>query len=105
MNRIDQLKALLAADPEDSFVRFAIAMEYKNQGDINEAIRIFIDLKSRDPEYVGLYFHLGKCYEEDESLDMALNIYQEGIDIANKLNDTHARSELMNEKMNLELEM
>ena len=105
MARIDQLKSMLKADPEDSFVQFAVAMEYKKMGDLDQAIDTFDALKSRDPDYVGLYFHLGKCHEECESFEKALEVYQEGINIANKLNDLHARSELMNEKMNLEIEL
>lgn len=105
MSRLDQLNEMLDEDPEDSFLLFALAMEYKNFDDLDKAIEIFRRLKSSDPEYVGLYYHLAKCYEELHKRDEALKTYHEGIEIATKVNDTHAKSELMNEKVNLELEL
>ena len=105
MERIDQIKQMLKDDPRDSFLQFALAMEYKNKGQQPDAIKIFKELRKNDKEYVGLYFHLGKCFEEMDDFQSALEIYAEGIAIADSLQDLHAKSELMNEKMNLELEM
>ena len=105
MSRLLQLKEMLANDPKDSFLLFAIAMEYKNSDQIEEAIEQFRILQSNDPKYVGLYYHLAKCYEERDLTDKALETYDKGIIMATELNDLHAKSELMNEKMNLELEL
>lgn len=58
-----------------------------------------------DPDYVGTYYHLGKLYEEIEEGEKALEIYQKGIEIAKKIKDQHALSELMGAKMNLEMEL
>ena len=105
MSRHQQLKEMLENDPKDSFILFAIAMEYKNSGHTNDAIEQFQVLKSNDAKYVGLYYHLAKCYEEKMLTQQAMETYTEGILIATELNDLHAKSELMNEKMNLELEL
>lgn len=103
MSRIAQLEKMLAEDPNDSFVQFAMAMEYKSNEDFENAIEQFEKLKLSDADYVGLYYHLAKSYEEQGDEKKALTIYSTGITIATKLNDLHAKSELMNEKMNLEL--
>ena len=105
MDRMDRLQAMLKDYPNDSFVLFAIAMEYKNQESYEMAIEQFNSLKNRDPEYVGLYYHLAECLYEIENFKDALFIYDQGISIANKLMDQHAKAELMNAKTNLEMEM
>lgn len=105
MNRLERLEKMLADDPKDSFVRFAIAMEHKNAEDYDNALIHFKALRANDPEYVGLYYHLAKTLEENEENEKAIAIYDEGIKMAQSLNDQHAKSELMNAKMNLEIEM
>ena len=105
MARIDMLRAMLDEDPNDSFVQFAIAMEYKSIGNLDKASKEFEKLKDINSQYVGLYFHLAKVYEEMELLEKAMDTYDAGINIANELNDSHAKAELMNERMNLELEL
>jgi len=103
MERITRLMSMLEDDPNDSFVHFAIAMEYKSNDHIEKAIEKFEELRVKDSDYVGLYYHLGKCYEELDDDVKAMGIYNTGIKIAENLNDHHAKSELLNEKTNLEL--
>lgn len=105
MSRIDQLKAFLAEDPGDSFIRYALAKEYETIGQMYQARDAYLALKADDPEYVGLYYHLGKLYEELDDLASALATYTEGIDVAKKATDFHALSELNTARVNLEMEM
>ncbi|KXK40039.1 MAG: tetratricopeptide repeat protein [Saprospiraceae bacterium] len=104
-DRLNTLLSMYNEDPEDSFVRFALAKEYEKLGDINKALQHYVELKSVDPDYVGLYYHLAKVYEEMEEYEKALQIYEEGIKVAARQKDFHAVSELNNAKVNLELEM
>tara|TARA_Y100000385_G_C13094018_1_gene640224 strand:- start:2008 stop:2325 length:318 start_codon:yes stop_codon:yes gene_type:complete len=103
MNRLEQLKVMSAEDPNDSFIRFAIAMEYKTDENFEEAISFFEKLKELDAKYIGLYYHLAECYVEMEDEKKALTIYKEGIKLAEDQNDQHAKAELMNAKVNLEM--
>lgn len=103
MNRLDQLKMMLQDDPSDSFLLFALAMEYNKCEDYEMAIDVFEKLRKVDEDYVGLYYHLGACYSEIDDDEKALEIYQKGIQIAEKLKDQHAKAELMNVKVNLEM--
>lgn len=103
MNRLEQLKTMSQDDPDNSFIRFAIAMEYKSNDRLEEAIEEFENLRKKDEDYVGLYYHLGECYADNDNEDSAINIYKKGIAIAEKQNDQHAKSELMNAKVNLEM--
>ena len=102
-NRIDTLMTFLAEDPDDSFVRFALAKEYEKMGTLKKALDTYLSLKEKDADYVGLYYHLGGLYEVLNEKDSALTIYQGGIDVAKKKADFHALSELHTAKMNLEV--
>lgn len=103
--RLDSLMELLQDNPNDGFVLFALAKEYEGMEEISHALEYYEKLRAIDPEYVGLYYHLGGLYAEIEEHEKALNIYKKGIEVATTLHDLHALSELKGAKMNLELEM
>lgn len=101
--RLTQLMSFLKESPDDAFILFAIAKEYEKLGDNSTALEYYLKLKAIDPDYIGTYYHLGKLYEVETSEAKALDIYQKGIEIAKKIKDQHALSELMGAKVNLEM--
>ncbi len=103
--RLNQLIGLLKDDPKDSFLRYAVAKEYENGDDLTKAMEEYLTILNTDPDYVGMYYHLAKLYEKLEENDKALEIYAVGIQIAKKLSDLHALSELNSAKMNLEMDL
>ena len=104
-SRLAKLMAFLQDSPDDSFILFAIAKEHEKLGATKEALEYYEKLTVTDPDYVGTYYHLGKLREEMEAVEAALEAYQKGIEIAKKIKDQHALSELMGAKMNLEMEL
>jgi tetratricopeptide (TPR) repeat protein len=92
--RLEQLRKLQAENPEDSFVAFAIAKEYESLGDEPQALYYYEELARRDPDYVGVYYHLGKLHEKLGSPAESLRVYRQGMDAARRLNDFHAYREL-----------
>ena len=101
--RLKHLLGLLAEDPKDEFVIYALAQEYQKLEDIENALKHYDLLKSVNPKYVGMYFHLAALYVDLEEDDLALKTYEEGIKIATEVGDQHAKGELMNAKMNWEI--
>ena len=101
--RLDLLLGILKETPADSFVIFAIAKEYENIGNQNEAIQYYQKLYQLDPNYVGLYFHWGKLHEEINDSGKAIEIYSMGIEVASLQKDGHAERELSAAKYNCEL--
>lgn len=101
--RLQQLEEMLKEDTSDSFIKYAIAKELEKLDRIEESIQHFEALKSDDPEYVGLYYHLGHLYVEEEMMEKAIKTYEEGIAVAKAQNDLHALSELMGAKTNAEI--
>jgi len=92
--RLQQLTAFLQENPEDPFLKYAIATEYLKLGNTAEALRYYEDLKENHPAYVGTYYHLGKLYEVLDRKEEAIAVYEKGMEVANVKRDRHALSEL-----------
>jgi tetratricopeptide (TPR) repeat protein len=94
MDRIQQLKAFLAASPADSFLQHALGLEYIKLGEEEQARIVFQDLLAANPGYVGTYYHLGKLLERTGQTEDAIKVYQEGMQQATRAGDQHALGEL-----------
>jgi len=105
MDRLDKLLKHLESDPKDSFLIFAVAKEYEKRNQLNKALSYYSNLKSVDPEYIGLYYHLAKFYEMITEDLLAMNTYKEGVELAKKLGDFHSLSELNTALTNLKMQM
>ena len=77
--RIAQLLKFLEANANDSFVRFALALEYIKVGDEQRGLEYFLDIRKDDPDYTGTYYHLGKLYERLHKKKEAEEVYREGL--------------------------
>ncbi len=76
--RLETLLGLHAEQENDTFVLFALAKEYEKLGQKAEALQWFERLKAIDPQYVGLYYHLGKLLESVQRFDDAVLCYVRG---------------------------
>lgn len=103
-NRIPELAKRVKEDPSDSFSKFALALELKKIGESGKVLTLFRDIEMNNPEYVGVYYHLGALYEEMGENIKAINTYKKGIEVAGRKNEQHARSELQSALMNLKTE-
>lgn len=93
-NRIEKLLSFLAQDPQDPFIIYALATEYNQLKDKAQAYTYYEILLKDHPKYVGTYYHLAKLLESDMQQERALEIYQQGIQVAREKRDMHALSEL-----------
>ncbi|MFN1835021.1 tetratricopeptide repeat protein [Balneola sp. MJW-20] len=103
-SRIPELAKRIKKDPDDSFSKFALALELLKISEIPKARTLFEDIVRKDPEYVGVYYHLAALYVESGENNKAINTYKEGIKVAGAKGDQHALSELRSAFMNLQLE-
>jgi len=92
--RLETLKSLTAQNPRDSFLRYGLAMEYRNTGDLEAAMREFRGIMEANPDYAATYFHAGQTLERLGRLEDARAVYQQGIEVTTRIGDLHARSEL-----------
>jgi tetratricopeptide (TPR) repeat protein len=94
MDRISYLNDLLKETPKDSFVLFALAKEYEKVGNLEQAQVFYETLKINQPDYIGLYLHLGKLYQKMGLHIIAIEVFKEGLIVAKKVGDFHALGEL-----------
>lgn len=100
--RLQILLDYLKEDSQDSFTRFALALEYRKLGRTAEALSELKNLVSDAPEYVGAYLHLGNLYRESGDLVAAQRVYEQGVRIAEEQRDHHAKSELQAAALNVD---
>jgi len=94
MTRLDKLLEFFKDEPNDEFLKYALATEYLRLNETDKSLFYYEDLVNNHPRYVGTYYHLGKLYEALNRKGDAISTYQKGIQIAKELRDNHALSEL-----------
>lgn len=92
--RLEILKSMVEQKPGDSFARYGLAMELRNTGDLEGAMREFDELRRLNPDYTAIYFHAGQTLERLGRIDDARAMYQEGIEVTSRTGDVHAKGEL-----------
>jgi len=92
--RLETLKGLVAKQPGDSFLRYGLAMEYRNAGELDAAIGEFRALIAANPDYSAAYYHGGQTLERLGKLDEARALYREGIEATTRKGDWHTRDEI-----------
>ncbi len=93
-SRLEALKKMVEQEPNDSFSRYALGLEYLSVSDNEPAKEMFEELLSMDPNYLAAYYQLGKVYEILDEAEMARKAYEKGIYVAASQNDLHTKSEL-----------
>lgn len=94
MNRLEQLKEFLKNEPDDAFLQYAIAMELKGLGEVQEAMDRLNNLLTHKPEYTASYYHLGKLYQKQGDFTKAEEIFREGIRRTTLNKEQHQLAEL-----------
>ncbi len=94
MNRLEKLQQFLVLEPDDSFTKYAIGLEYASMKVYPEAINHFEELLEKDPAYVATYYQLADAYRISRNNEKAIETYKSGISAARQANDLHAASEL-----------
>lgn len=104
-SRISTLAKAVKEHPEDSFYKFTLALEMLKIDELKKARILFESIRENDPEYVGVYYHLGKLYANLGENKKAIQTYKEGIRVVDSKNDFHTKSELSSALLNLEMEL
>lgn len=94
MTRLEKLQEFLKTDPDDSFTRYAIGLEYLSMKDFPKAAEAFEALIINDPGYVATYYQLADSYRQMKENEKAKSCYHKGIIQARAAQDLHAASEL-----------
>ncbi|CAN5418007.1 hypothetical protein BH09PLA1_BH09PLA1_23830 [soil metagenome] len=93
-NKLDQLQTMLARQPGDAFLLYALGMEHKKLGALDPAIDFYSRTIEVDPNYCYAYYQRGQSFEQKGDAASAKQSYQAGIEAAIRAKDDHAKSEL-----------
>lgn len=93
-NRLEKLLDFFKNEPQDPFLKYALATEYLVMDEQYKALAFFEDLIQNHADYVGTYYHLGKLYEKLGRNADAEKIYEKGMQVARQVKDSHALAEL-----------
>lgn len=104
MNRLDYLLELHKEQPEDPFLLYGIALEYQKFGS-PETSATFDRLLDIFPSYLPTYYLAAAHFAEAGLYEKALTIYDAGILLAQKSNESKTLAELKNAKQNLEIDL
>lgn len=94
MNRREKIEAMLADDPNDTFLRYSLAMELRSEGAHTESLERLDQLTQGQSPYVPAFFMAAQQLVDLGRIDDARRYLRDGIDQARQQNDTHAAAEM-----------
>jgi len=93
-SRLEVFRRFLEKDPDNSFARYSLAMEYRGANDLEMALKTFEELLGRDPSYVAAYLMAGQVAVALDETEKARKILTKGIEAAKKAGNEHAVSKM-----------
>ena len=99
-DRLATVRAMLRETPDDPFLRFALAQELCNAGQLDAGAAAFEALRRDRPDYTGLYFHLGVTLLELGRREEALATLDDGIARARAAGEHHDADAMRNVRTN-----
>jgi cytochrome c-type biogenesis protein CcmH/NrfG len=94
MDRIAALNEILTHEPNDTFARYGLAMEYSKQGDLDRALAEFSILLKANPDYTPGYFMAAQTLVRADRVAEAQTMLGDGIRSARRTGNLHAQSEM-----------
>jgi len=94
MDRIAALNEVLTQNPNDTFARYGLAMEYYKQGDLDRSLAEFSILLKSSPDYTPGYFMAAQTLAKADRIAEAKAMLVDGIACARRTGNLHAQSEM-----------
>ncbi|MGC4090312.1 MAG: tetratricopeptide repeat protein [Polyangiaceae bacterium] len=98
--RLLMLEKLTSSDSADSFAFYGLAMEYRKEGRVDDALGAFQRLKNKDAGYLPMYLMAGQMLVEVSRMPEARSWLEAGIELASARGDGKALGELQSELAN-----
>lgn len=92
--RIEFLEQALEANPDNAFVRYALALEFVNSPSSERAWEHFEYLLAHNPDYAATYLQAGMYLARQGRREEAKQVFGQGIEVTGRRGDRHAQSEL-----------
>ncbi len=92
--RLATLEALVEKGSTDAFVHYGLAMEYRSEGRVEDALRTFAGLRLSQPDYLAMYLLCGQMLAGESRTAEARDWLEAGLTLATSKGDSKAKSEL-----------
>jgi len=92
--RLEVLLKMTAREEADSFAWYALALEYKGLGRVEDALSTFEKLRAKDENYVPMYIICGTMLIEADRREIAKQWLSAGLEVARNKGDAHAAGEI-----------
>jgi len=94
MPSADQIQALLADEPDDVFLNYALAKAYVEAGRAADALDQFQRTLELDADHVASYFQMAQALAAEGRTDEARDTVTQGITVAKREGDANAEMEM-----------
>lgn len=94
LERIEEIKKMLQESPEDTFLHYALSLEYIRLGKIEDGMNLLRQIRSQTPDYLAVYMKLGKMYHALQDFTNAIESIESGLLVARKQQDFKTLNEL-----------
>lgn len=92
--RREKIEVMLADEPEDQFLRYALAMELEKAGEHERSLDYLRGLMKDATPHVPSFLMAGQHLMKQDRIDEAREVLREGIEHARQQGDTHAAGEM-----------
>lgn len=93
-SRREKLEEMLAAEPNDSFLHYALANEYENEGRFEESLDYFARLRGGPSPHIPSFLRSAQVLVRLQRIDEARAVLREGIDLARAAGASHPAAEM-----------
>ena len=94
MSRRERIEAMLADDPNDTFLRYGLAMELDKEGAHDASLEQLAGLTKDATPYVPAFFMAAQQLARLERVNEAREYLRAGIEEARRQGDAHAAGEM-----------
>jgi predicted Zn-dependent protease len=89
-----KIEAMLAAEPQDQFLRYALAMELQKDGEHERSLQELQYLMAQSPPMVPAFFMAGQLLVRLGRVEEARQVLRTGIEEARRQKHFHAAGEM-----------
>jgi tetratricopeptide (TPR) repeat protein len=93
-SRREKIEEMLREDPEDTFLRYSLAMELCSEQQADSALELLKQLCELQPAYVPAFFRSAQILADQDRIDAARGFLRDGIEHARLQGDLHAAAEM-----------
>lgn len=89
-----KIESMLADDPQDTFLRYSLAMELDKDGEHERSLEVFDGLIQDDPPHVPAFFMASQQLVRLGRVEQARTLLRDGIEQARGQENSHAAGEM-----------